>query len=388
MRSLAAGALALLAGGCLKAEVNRCGTGAICKDDQACTEWPVCKPDDASCVKKPLCGPPDLVAQCFDDAKAYDGCTVNAPNDGACVDRICTACTDDLAGCGTSSWNVMTLPPQLPALKSIWMVSKTYALAGGAQGTLLEYDGRGWHRMDPAPSTTSDITRIFATSSRDIYLVSATSEVLHFDGAGWSDVRAQMSAGGAITSIHGTAPNNVYAAGVGATLMHFDGSVWTAVGPASGPTPTLLAVVATSAGATAVGAGGAVVTWDGSTSVLAQPMPSPYTTDELFDVFAHGSKLVAASSIIHSGKLSILEGSGATWSLSMFDTGVAQEAVHCAADDYAGANSGHVYHYDGTTWSLPTDGPSSTARVVAVSRADGYVFAVADGPAIWRRRDL
>jgi hypothetical protein len=386
MRSLAAGALALLAGGCLQVNATRCDNGAICRDGEACTEQPVC--EGASCQQLPLCGPKALVEPCLDDAKAYEPCDVAAAGDGVCVDRVCTTCTPDLAGCGsTTAWESMTPPSGAQGLASVWIDSRTHALAGGVAGTLLEYDGRTWQRAASFPPTQGDVIRIFGTGVADVYAVTTATEVFHFDGTSWRNIVGDLPAGtGTIKDVHGAAMTDIYATGLGATLVHFNGSTWSTLH--GSPGPTFEAVTQTPTGAVAVGSNGSVMEWNGSSAVVSQPLPTPFANADLFDVFVAGTKvLVAGPTFAMAGTdMTLLELSGATWSKSPVASTISQTQLYCAADGYAGGGDGAIYRYDGAQWGETPDGPSA-ANIRAIARNDGYVIAVGDGPVIWRLRE-
>src|SRR5262249_51217841 len=150
--------------------------------------------------------------------------------------------------------------PQGNLLKAAWAASPTDLWVVGEVGTLLHYDGTSW---SSAPRlTTEALNGVWGSAPGDVWAVGDDEALLHFDGAKWSmvGVAAAPLDGGA--SAEGGAMDAA-AAPSGAA----DGGANDA-----GRRPSLFAVAGASKNEVwAVGAGGLILRFDGST--LA-PAPS------------------------------------------------------------------------------------------------------------------
>ena len=89
--------------------------------------------------------------------------------------------------CNGTGWVAMTSNVTVD-LGTVWASSATSAWAGGANGTLVYYNGAQWQVR--ASGTTQEIFQIHGTAANNIFAFASTyqSALLYYDGVSWSNV--------------------------------------------------------------------------------------------------------------------------------------------------------------------------------------------------------
>jgi len=86
---------------------------------------------------------------------------------------------------------------------------------------VARWDGRRWTYSVGASVT---INAVFAFSATDVW--AGTSAPYHFDGTTWQGYNVTGLFNGYVTKIWGTSSSNVYMVGTNGAIMHFDGTSW------------------------------------------------------------------------------------------------------------------------------------------------------------------
>ena len=112
-------------------------------------------------------------------------------------------------------------------------------------GGVSHFNGRGWAQVSAAAQSGGS-----ATSDRDVWAISGSTQLAHYDGRKWTETSVAglfpavsgHHVAPALTGVLALAPNNVFATGVGwgdvgggaAVVLHFNGHAWSlaANGPA------------------------------------------------------------------------------------------------------------------------------------------------------------
>jgi len=210
-------------------------------------------------------------------------------------------------------------------------------------------------------------------------------------GACWSD----LSAGGTLRAVAGSGTGELWAVGAGNAVVHWDGSTWSADCTVS--SSPLLAIWSAGPGETwAVGEGRVIVRWDGQ-RWSRQPDPSRGTAPFVQVWGAGGHVFVLARD-------EVLHFDGRTWSHTGldgmvtlgFDFGQFRDLSVTGPNDAWIAAERGVIHWDGQNWSLSLTSPRADNGQSVWAAGPGEVwtvgqdldrgggFAWLDGPANWR----
>ncbi len=365
-------AVTAMSAGCYEADTVRCGDDFLC-------------PAGTVCAEPGYCGSPQLVSECFEqDKPTYAGCKYAAEGAsdtaGVCLHGVCSECLPDRAGCGTPAWSFMAGGSL--DLFEVWVVPPaqrqpvTDAWAGGVVGELLRYNGELWTSVTGFPSITDDISALWGSGASNVYAAAGT-KLFRFDGTAWTQV-ALPAGGDFIKDIDGTSATDIYAVGLSQTIYHFDGSAWTLL---SSSGPNLEAVLATGTGAIAVGTGGAVseTDADGPPTVSA-PLPSPYATASLTDIFERDGVITAVGEA--ASGMPVLERRSGTW--MSVSPSTADVPLNAGWGNTIVGGQGTILRHDGNEWTVETQTPT-TNTLFSVSGAGSETFIVGDGGLIFRR---
>lgn len=220
-------------------------------------------------------------------------------------------------------------------------------LAYAVDGPFLEqWNGSSWTRTytlpDPPGPAEGDLTTVSASSASNVWLVgtydpayssqSYDNYSLHWNGSAWTEIPMPLPGSSdplfdyQINAIDAISPTNVWAVGdsgdnvadyfssggggtaSGTLIEHYNGTSWSIVSsPATGATPSLTGVTATSASNVwAAGTAGSQTlteNWNG-TSWRSVPSPDPGTDDDLAAISANpGAATVWAAGASSSGTL-------------------------------------------------------------------------------------
>jgi hypothetical protein len=364
------GALALLFAGCFGERTVTCPV-------QVNGEAFLC-PAGTECAKPGYCGEPRLVEQCRIDETTFKGdfaaCTYSSDEEssrpGVCLDGICTGCTNELAGCETEQWSLMTGAG--PNLTAVWVAARALAYAGGVGGLLMKYDGRSWTRDATFVHSQHEVVSIWGSGPADVYVITQQGELWHWDGAAWTETRSALpDTTGQLTDIDGTSSTDVYAVSIDGAVVKYDGSRWETLRSAPGP-----ALYGIAAGMPFVAVGFA------GTIYLGGATTPPVTSETLQDVAASASLTVAVGDSAEQS--TIVQYDGSTWAAGRF----ADDAPRVDLVTVWVADSGTAYAAGPAgLFELGADQlwRSSALSVSALDGVDDVVLAVGAGGAIWRR---
>jgi BACON domain-containing protein/6-bladed beta-propeller protein len=158
-------------------------------------------------------------------------------------------------GTGNKKWTITRILPDI-SLNGVWGSSSASVFVVGAEGSLLQYDGRSWTEEDSG--VTGDLYGIWGSSAEDVYVVGESGLMLHYDGSSWSTLPAvvqetlrdswgnsaadiyavsqtgsvvelyssTMDTGLGLRSIWGSSGSDIFVAGENGTILHYDGSAW------------------------------------------------------------------------------------------------------------------------------------------------------------------
>jgi hypothetical protein len=231
-------------------------------------------------------------------------------------------------------------------LYGVWGSSGSDVFVVGIHGTVWNYDGMYWKRMDSG--TDAELRGVWGSSSSDVFVVGKEGTIIHFDGNIWT----VMDSGTLqhLWGVWGSSGSDVFAVGSKGTVLHYDGVAWSLM--VSGVTTFPLYGVWGSSGSDvfAVGMGGTVLHYDGVT--WSPPMD---IGPELYGVWgSSGSDVFAVCG-------SVRHYDGISWS--------PVSGPQCCADAVWGSSGSDVFvvgtggtisHYDGYAWSPMDSGTLET----------------------------
>jgi Big-like domain-containing protein len=207
--------------------------------------------------------------------------------------------------------------------------------SGGAASTIYRWNGASWGSTSGA---TVAIRDVWGLASNDVYAVGVSGTILRWQGASWTAFTSPTLA--TIGAIWGAAPDDIFIALEGAgsnNIYRWNGVSWSAMTvPANDGITAMWGVSRNDVWA--VGIGGDMLHWNGSTWTLSNPQ-----TNALFGIWGYASNQI-----------------------------------------WAAGNSGTILRYNGASWSVLTT-PSASAfmrRVWGTSNADIYVVGLSG--ALWR----
>ncbi|HEY5923388.1 MAG TPA: hypothetical protein VIV11_17030 [Kofleriaceae bacterium] len=162
--------------------------GATCNDSNACTSNDVCQ--TGVCLGAPMsCNtPPPSVCENATTLKLYSAagtCSLGSCSYGYGFASCANGCAN--GQCNLTGWTIMNSNVTVE-LKTVWASSSASAWAGGANGTLVYYNGAQWQVR--TSGTTQEIVQIHGTTANNVFAFAGTyqSQLLHYDGASWSPV--------------------------------------------------------------------------------------------------------------------------------------------------------------------------------------------------------
>ncbi|HUS28052.1 MAG TPA: hypothetical protein VMZ53_06070 [Kofleriaceae bacterium] len=379
MRTLAVGALALLAGGCLEAHATRCANGAICPDGFACTE-----------NAETLCGPELLVEACM-GRDEFAPCEVHVSGEpavgpGACHAGVCDACTEDFAGCHFAQWTAMR-SPTTENLYTVFAASDSDVDAAGDNGTFLHYDGKAWSRSESYKQLVGaeDAETIWRDATSELVLVTKGDIYRKRIDGSWE---LAVSTGSTLSAMWAASPTDVVAAGLAGVIVEYNGTTATPVTPAPIPSFVYRGVWVSSTGqAWAVGRqGGVVRRVNGVWSVARAPMSSQPDLRAVWGRADNDVWMVGDVPAVGATEPTILHFDGTTIAPAALPTGTLGPIqllglTGTATDVWAASAGSTIEHYDGTTWTQMET--SAGASLDAISAAHD-IFAVGVGGRIYR----
>jgi hypothetical protein len=237
----------------------------------------------------------------------------------------------------------------------LWDVfgAASYALAVGANGTVLAYDGVVWTPV-PTP-TTLPIHAVWGTAPGEAVMVGASGRILEFEGSTVSAAPFLTSAN--LNGVWGPSAADVLVVGDNGTTLRFEGGGWRRI--PSVTSSRLLDVHGIPGGPVlAVGNAGTILRLDGD-SWSPQPTPSTrnltavwvIAADDAFAVGDHGT---------------ILRYDGLSWQLTDSPTTVNLHGVWAASNTqvFAVGDNGTLLAFDGVRWLSGNLGSSAILKSI------------------------
>jgi len=214
----------------------------------------------------------------------------------------------------------------------------SYALAAGANGELIRFDGATWSRVQTP--TTWQLNAVWASSSSSAYIVGSAGIILRFDGVNATTEPFITSAN--LRGVWGTG-DRVLAVGDNGTILQNEGTGWALV---SHVTSRRLRAVGSSGDGAAFAAGdhGTILRFDGSTWSIEQ---TPTTIN------LHGIFVLSPTKAFAVGAFgTVLHYDGHVWQLMDTPTTLNLTAVWAlsATQVYAVGAAGTILEFDGDEW--------------------------------------
>ena len=253
-----------------------------------------------------------------------------------------------------TTWSAIGSPP----LNAVWGSSGSDVFFVGQYGIILHYDG-GWAAMASGTGVTLD--DVWGASGSDVFAVGGGGTILHYDGNSWSPMASGTSKD--LTGVWGSSGTDVYAVEVGGgiydfgRLLHYDGANWTP--------------------------------WSRSQAVSSDVSMA---TGHTFDVWGWGESDLFTTGDFCSfpvacwGTVAHHHYDGSGWQT---ESGSGGEALHgvwgsSASDVYAVGTNGTILHYDGAAW-VAVGGAAVMGVTIADiwGSSDSDVYAVGLIPDGW-----
>ena len=282
----------------------------------------------------------------------------NTPNANSTPTPVPPEITSGIWQC----WHDSAIDPCYNWLDSVDILSPTNVWAVGYYGTILQWNGSAWSKIDsPATEFLFDVDMVSAT---DGWAVGASGTILHWNGSTWSKfVNRPVSY--PLYSIEMLSSTDGWAVGYGGTILHWDGSVWSL---SESPTSERLKSVSmiSSTDGWAVGENGIILHWNGKTwSQFSSP------TNE----FIESVDMISSTDGWAVSSNTILRWDGNAWSVfdSLSNAWLSSVNMLSATDGWAVGSGSSLWHWDGSAWNSVTT-PTSTglSSVQLLSGTDGW----------------
>ncbi|MFT3713231.1 MAG: carboxypeptidase regulatory-like domain-containing protein [Archangium sp.] len=271
---------------------------------------------------------PDLTYDSTEGSAAFITSGVGTGQEVGNIDMACTSLSETM-----QSYVVFDRAPA-----AAWAV--------GANGVVLRYDDTAWvTASSPTQRTIYSVQDVWALGQG--YTAGGTnySLILRYNGSVWEELQSTAAGGQYLYDSYTASTNAVYAVGGGGVVIKWDGSSWASMTSATGQ--TLNGVWGTSAtNVYAVGYSGVVQRYNG-TSWATQ---TSATANVLRAIW--GSSATNIWAVGDSGTI-VRSTNGTSWVLQSTPTGANLQSIwgSSASDIWAVGSGGVIIHYNGSTWS-------------------------------------
>jgi hypothetical protein len=299
--------------------------------------------------------------------------------------------------CTASGWTKMVSNTTFD-LDAVWAASGSSAWAGGAQGTLVYWNGTQWQVK--SSGTAENIIAIHGASATSVFALGAQGSLLYWDGASWTKISGTTNVLATPLTLYADSATSVWEFGT-----KVSGSVADGLAHYTFSAGTWTGVAVTNSGATAApfrrGTYGYRMWFESPTAIYlpggnlfdgtsnALLGQSVYLGEGPGKIWKSGNLILALS--WENGSTGLYQLVGNTW--TPMSTGFAGTSndfhgpsasrLFLVGKTYTSPNyTGHVLYYDGSGWTeqvLPA-GTDSLTSVWALS--SGEVFAVGRGGTI------
>jgi hypothetical protein len=313
-----------------------------------------------------------------------------------------SACGDpNLDGCGANWCAISPAAPTTANLSAVWGSSDRDVWMVGDAGTALHWDGLGF--TVSATGTSVDLRGVWGSGASDVWVVGRTGgmsdspSILHWDGVAWTAVPGTQ--GLQLNCVWGAGASDVWAGGDAGALVHWNGAAWTAV--PSGTSKVLGAIWGASASdVTAVGDASAIQHWGGTSWSAATVIGggAMKSLHSVWGVGGDGTVWAVGDDLNDRGVTFRRDPQHQDWAsvASIGDSalfgiwGLTGNNVSRLAGNHAWAagGGGKIFYFDGTAWSLQRDTSATSFSAVwgtnialwAVGAAGAVFHTVATGP--------
>jgi len=142
--------------------------------------------------------------------------------------------------------------PTTSDLKTVRALGPTEAWVGGADGTMLRWNGSTWSSTKVGAQTWRSVSGV----SGDLWAVGSGGSTAHFDGVSWSTIDSGVTA--SLLGVWRQSASDVWAVGSANTVIRWNGSAWSSYPqPDAGQYARLAGVWASGANEVYVAGGGA-----------------------------------------------------------------------------------------------------------------------------------
>ena len=271
-----------------------------------------------------------------------------------------SACDPPLDGCGANWCVISPAAPTTANLSAVWGSSDRDVWMVGDAGTALHWDGLGF--TVSATGTSVDLRGVWGSGASDVWVVgravgtSDSPSILHWDGAAWTAVPG--TEGLELNCVWGAGASDVWAGGDAGALVHWNGAAWSAV--PSG-TPKFLGAIwgASASDVTAVGGASAIQHWDG-TSWSAATVGGGGAMKSLHGVWGagdDGAVWAVGDDFNGRGVTFRRDPQHQDWAsiASVGDSALFGIWGLAGNNAWAGGSGGKIFYFDGTAWSLQRD---------------------------------
>jgi len=281
---------------------------------------------------------------------------------------IFAATYDKVYHYGGSSWTDINIGSLgiYPYIHDLW-VGATKLFVAGDGGTVVTYNGASWNNENGGPWRT--LQDVWTGGPQEAVAVGAEGVILEYNGTTVTDA----SLPGFSYYLNGIAGSrdNLYVIGNGGKVLHYDGSAWADISDAGVNTNGLADVWASGNEAFAVGTSGTIVHISGTTLATM----ASGTTEEFYGVWGSSTSDVFA---VGAGG-TILHYDGTDWSEmdnGGFDDYMISVTGSSSSDVYAMGSRGFLLHYDGSSWeSVPNPIGSSQCELWMSGPKDLFTFS-------------
>jgi hypothetical protein len=244
-------------------------------------------------------------------------------------------------------------------LISLWSASPNDTFATDLRGGVHRYDGMTWTRT-LVDSTMGTMSGIWGSGPSDVWATGVGGRVFHWDGNAWS---LATTLGVQLPVIWGTGPSDVWFLGAGA--YHYDGSMFTSLTAgvsgilgASGSGPNDVWAIAP-ASTTSTN----VLRWNGT-----------MWTNTVMQHDMHAIVVVANDVFITADTNHVLHYDGMTWTDTTLPVATKLDRLAASArDDVIAASTTEAVHFDGTQWTPLRAGSEGNGTLRALTAAPAHI---------------
>jgi hypothetical protein len=261
-----------------------------------------------------------------------------------------------------TTWTPKSRPSTSSEIYSVHALSASNIWAVGNSGVALSYDGTLW---SSGAVGAGHLFGVWGADASNVYAVGVAGEIDRYDGTTWKRVNSGFTA--QVTAMWGTSDRDVWVFTADRSARHFDGSKWTT---------TMLP----SPGYSATGTGPSDMWVGGDSGRVYRYDGTKWTTETTRDGSQiNGIYIAAADRVALAGSSSVQLWDGARYTVSLGTTGSSVWGTGPNDIWVGGASGCYIYRFNGSTWSsamsIPGCGSSPIVDIHGTSPNDIYFAA-------------